>query len=156
MSKSIHSTSISECLYMPDTVIETWATSGKKTEDTCTLGAYIYQLTTPLPHPLSPIYTNKEKFTFPSLTLLPRLSLSQVSFEIWLNQLLPLLLPCKNINIQKSYLEKCLYLSLFPFLFLVPHHTPNSTAPILSNPLIPCFPSKACLQSSCLSISLPH
>lgn len=127
MSKSNHSTNISECFCMPDTVIESWATSGKKTEDPCTLGAYIYGLTTPLPPPLPPIYTNKEKFTFPSLTQLPRLSLSQVSFEIWLNQLLPLPLPYKNINIQKSHLENCLYLSLFPFSCYTPYSKFHST-----------------------------
>lgn len=116
--------------YMPETVLETWATSRKKTEDPCTLGAYTHQLTSALSSLLPPIYTNKENFTFLRLIVLPRLlilsSLSQISSEIWLKQVLPLPLPSNYIKYTSSLiLKRCLFLSLFPFLFLAPHHIPQ-------------------------------
>lgn len=111
MSKSTRSAKSLSGFFMLDTFYRLGLCQGRKEKEIPALCAYTHQLTTTLSSLLPLIYRNKEKFTFPKLTLLPRLlilsPLLQVSFETRLNQLLPFPLdPCNYVKYTHLFLKK--------------------------------------------------
>lgn len=165
MSKSIHLTNISKCFlyasHCSRDIHSIWE------ENRRSLHSWVFILTSwqllCLLSSHSPKHTNAHTctFTFPRLTLYldcwfyhlyckSPLKPGLISYCLfyWIHSTI--------LTIYRSHLEKCLYLSLLPLFFLAPHHPPHSIGLILSNPLLPGFPSTAYLQSSCLSICLQH